>query len=150
MLSRYNLLCLASGGVWASIACLLGCGMGPPWIWGPIVVSPLIGVVAGAIYLPAYRFPIAGRLAMSLLTLYLSAALFGLAWGITDAVGAMGDAGGRRNTIEVVYQGLVGTFYGVTFTGFVVLLWPLAHLNHWFVGRFTGHPLTSTGPPDEA
>jgi hypothetical protein len=81
------------------------------------------------------------------LSRHLSAALSGLAWGISDA--ARGLPGGA-STLGCVYQGLVATFDGVTFTRFVVFLWPLASLNHWFAGRFTWHPLTSTGTPDEA
>jgi hypothetical protein len=91
---------------------------------------------------------------MSLLTLYLSAVLFGLAWGITDAIqGLLG--GALRGIIEVVYQAILATFYGVTASGFVVFLWPLAHLNHWLMGHLAGHHATAgpsssrSGPPEQ-
>lgn len=54
----------------------------------------------------------------------------------------------QRNTIPVIFQGLAGTFYGVTATGFVGFLWPLAHLNHWFVGRVARCHLQPLQGPD--
>ena len=49
-------------------------------------------------------------------------------WGITDAVQGL-PGGASRNSIGVVYQDIIATLYGVTATGFVVFLWPLAHLK---------------------
>ena len=145
MTKRYHLLCAVSGMGWAVIAYYMGGTWRGSAFWGGLVSAPLIGVVVGMIYRPAYRFPFFGRVAMSLLTLYLSAVLFGVAWGVTDAIQGL-PGGVPRNTIEVVYQGVAATFFGVTATGFVVFLWPLAHLNHWFVGKFVGGHLPA-GPP---
>ncbi|HIA28538.1 MAG TPA: hypothetical protein EYN79_10590 [Planctomycetes bacterium] len=144
---RYYLLCVASAGVWAVISYYIGEYWMSPQIWGGIAVSPLIGLVAGAVYRPAYRFPFSGRVAMSLFTFYLSVALFGIACGIFDALRELPD-GSQRNTIPVIFQGLAGTFYGVTATGFVGFLWPLAHLNHWFVGRVARCHLQPLQGPD--
>lgn len=142
MKSRYYSLCAASGGVWAAIAYVIGHQPLPRGIiWGGIVVSPLIGLAVGAVYRPAYRSSATARVAMSLLTLYVAAALFGLAVGVFDAGQGVYGAG-TRSSGEVICQGLVGTVWGLTFTGYVVILWPLAHLNHRLVGRLAR-------PPDE-
>ncbi|MEC9476779.1 MAG: hypothetical protein VX764_07055 [Planctomycetota bacterium] len=137
--NRYFLLCVVSGLVWAVIADQIA----PSWrgsaFRGGLLSTPLVGVVAGLVYLPAYRFAVAGRVMMSLLTLYLSTLLFGLAWGVTDALQELpGQA--MRNSVEVVYQAIAASFYGVTMTGFVLLLWPLAFFNHWLVGRLATTP----------
>jgi len=144
---RYYLLCAASAAVWAIIAYgLAGGGMGRG-MWGGLVAAPLIGLVVGAIYNRAYRWSLAGRLAMSLLTLYVAVLGFGLACGVFDCL--RGLPGGRpRDSFEVIYQGAWAALYAVTCTGFVALLWPLAQLNHWFVGRLAGRHRQSTRPPD--
>lgn len=135
--TRYYALCAASGGAWAIIAYVIGHQAMQRIIWGGMVVSPLIGLGVGALYRPAYRFPAAARFAMSLLTLYVAAALFGLASGLFDAARGL-PGGARRITSAVILQDISGTLWGLTFTGYVAVLWPLAHLNHWFVGRLTG------------
>ena len=70
---------------------------------------------------------------MALLTLYIAAALFGLAAGVYDA------SRGIPNQIPeaVIVQAVFATWWGVTFTGFVLFLWPLSYLNHWMLGRFS-------------
>ena len=90
-------------------------------IWGGILASPLIGLVAGLLYLPAYRFPVVGRVLFALLTLYVSAAFFGLAVGLYDAAR---DIPGRIEQ-AVVLQAINATLWGVTFTGYVLILWPI-------------------------
>ena len=34
-----------------------------------------------------------------------------------------------------VIEWVLATLWGVTFTGFLLFLWPLAFLNHWLLGR---------------
>ena len=137
-MKRYALLCAVSGIGWAVIAYFIAGRLGGAALWGGLVTAPLVGVIAGWVYRPVHRWRWPGRLAMSLLTLYLSALLFGLAWGITDALQGL-PGGASRSSIGVVYQTIFATLYGVTATGFVVFLWPLAHLNHWLVGHLAGH-----------
>ena len=129
---RYLRLCALSGVVWAGIASLIGYSHIPGVLWGGIALAPLVGVVVGLVYLPAYRAPRWGRALASLVTLYLAVALFGLGVGAADA---LRDIPGRR-TGAVVLQGLYTTLWGITFTGYVLVLWPLAAVNHWVVGRY--------------
>lgn len=144
MKSRYYSLCAASGCAWAIIAWVIGQHL-PGIVWGGIVVAPLIGIAAGAIYRPAYGSHVVARVAMSLLTLYVSTALFGLAVGTFDAVRGL-PGGGSRDTLEVISQGVFATLWGITFTGYVVVLWPLAYLNHRLVGRLAW---LADRPPEE-
>ncbi len=137
-MKRYVLLCAVSGMGWAVIAFIIAGGHGGAALWGGLVTAPLIGVIAGWVYRPVHQWRWPGRVAMSLLTLYLSALLFGLAWGITDALQGL-PGGASRGSIEVVYQCVLSSLFGVTASGFVVFLWPLAHLNHWLVGHLAGH-----------
>jgi len=147
-MKRYALLCAVSGIGWAVIAYFIAGRFGGAGLWGGLVTAPLIGVIAGGVYRPAHRWRWPGRLAMSLLTLYLSALLFGLAWGITNSIqGLPGEE--PRNSYDVVSQTIFATFYGVTATGFVAFLWPLVHLNHWLVGHLARHPAAG-GPPSRS
>ena len=68
----------------------------------------------------------------ALAALYLAAALFGLAVGVADLV--LLDAPGRR-PIAVVLQSVQGVLWGLTFTGYVLLLGPLSYANHALVAR---------------
>ena len=129
----YFLLCTASSALWTILAWLL-IGEYYRGLLGGIMAAPLIGLVAGLVYLPAYRWSLTARLALSLVTLYLGAILFGLACGAWDALSGIPGKPGR-DPIEVVSQNVVMTLYGVTMTGFVAFLWPLAYANHWALGR---------------
>ena len=117
---------LISGCVWAVIAFVLGYGSFERLILGGLLASPLIGLAVGGI---AARFKpnsTVRRAVLSLLDLYLAAGLFGLGVGVFDA--ATGHPG--RIQSAVVVQSIFGVIWGVTFTGYVFILWPLAYLNH--------------------
>ena len=138
----YLLLCIVSSALWAILAWLLSGGQSRGLLGG-IMAAPLVGLVAGLIYLPAYRWSLAGRVALSLVTLYLGALLFGLACGLWDTLN--GIPGKPRNTVEVVCQNVVMTLYGLTMTGFFAFLWPLAYANHWALGRAAQRTSQLTG-----
>lgn len=130
----YFLLCIASSALWAILAWSLSVGVGSRGLLGGIVAAPMIGLLAGLIYLPAYRWPLVGRLLLSLVTLYVGALLFGCACGAWDVLSGIPGKPGR-DPVGVVSQNVLMTLYGVTMTGFVVFLWPLAYANHWVLGR---------------
>ena len=92
-----------------------------------ILFSPIIGMVAGFI---AERFHGADRIAMaviSLVSLYLTAALYGLGGDIVLALVSRTDPGAALWTTLP---------WAMTIRGFVLWMWPLSYLNHRFVGRF--------------
>jgi len=126
MSSKYILLCALSGAVWSAPAWGFGHEAMPHAIWGGIIASPLIGIAAGFAYLPAYRLSSVKRCMSALGTLYLALVLFGLTAGVFDA--ARGAVPSR-----LIGQWLLIPALGVTFTGQVLLLWPLAYFNHWLL-----------------
>lgn len=129
--ARYYLFCAGSGLIWSGIAYLL-LREWFPGLWVGIAVSPFFGLLVGWAHRPTYRFPMVARVMVALVTLYATAVLFGLVMGVVDAVTET-----NPNVIKsaVVIEWVLLTLYGVTFTGYIVLLWPLAFANHWLLGR---------------
>ena len=122
---RYYWLSLLSGCLWAGVALFLAARDLGWLIIGGLIASPLIGLLIGFLYHPAYRLPKVAQVVASLLTLYLAVALFGLAVGTYDAVWrGVTD----RIVSAVILQGAHATLIGVT--PYVLLLWPLAYFNH--------------------
>ncbi|MGH9786971.1 MAG: hypothetical protein ACRD88_22605 [Terriglobia bacterium] len=135
-MTRCDGFSLASGCVWGGIAYLLGSGALERLVWGGILVSPLIGLAIGRVAAwlrPSSRLGSKlGRAFASLVGLYVAVSLFGLAVGVYDL--ATGDIE-HRIASAVVIQAMLGVLWGVTFTGYVIILWPLAYLNHILLWR---------------
>jgi hypothetical protein len=129
------LFCAASGCVWALIAYGLASTQMPRTIWGGLLVAPLVGLAVGALGRAFPERSRGGRLARSLVTLYVAVLLFGLACGLFDVWRGLPN-GTARDPGEVVLQSVQAVLWGVTFTGYVLFLWPLAHLNHGLLERF--------------
>ena len=128
--ARYCIFSAASGLAWGGIAYLL-LGEWFPGLWVGIAISPLLGLIVGQAHRATYRFPVVARVLVALVTLYATAALFGLVIGAVEAVIET-----NPNVIKssVVIEWVLVTLYGVTFTGYFLFLWPLAFLNHWLLG----------------
>ena len=125
-MKKYLLFAALSGCAWAAIAYVLSLGVFPTRVvFGGLVVSPLIGLFIGLIFRPAYKLPRFVQFALSVVTLYIAVALFGLAVGLSDAARDIPN----RSTFEVIFQAMIGCIMGVTL-GYVLILWPLAYLNH--------------------
>ena len=129
------LVSVASGVVWALFAYeLVGAAAGEKAIWGGVLASPFIGVILG---LSVGRLRLRSKIhqaVVSLLGLYAAAFLFGIAVGICDlATGANSGPGWHRIPGAVILQSAIGMVWGLTFTGYVVLLWPLAYVNFWLL-----------------
>jgi len=59
------------------------------------------------------------------------ALIFGLGMGLYDLLtGANPGKGSHRIPSAVVIQAVIGTLWGLTFTGYFVVLWPLSYMNH--------------------
>ena len=127
----YVLLSLLSGIAWGGIAFLLGRRVTGPEFWGGLYASPLIGVVVGLAFRRIYRLPRAGRIVMSLVLLYCASALFGLGMGLY----ALARGAAYNTPAEIVVQDVYATLWGITFTGYFLMLWPLAYLNIHLLGR---------------
>jgi len=131
-MTRYYWLSIASGCAWAIIAYVLSFGAFGSNIIGGLVAAPLIGLLVSIIYRPAYKLSKVWQVFLSLGTLYLAVAMFGLAAGFYDAFWR---GIPNRGITEVIFQMVVAAIMGITITGFVVLLWPLAYFNHKLLGR---------------
>lgn len=126
---RYHALSILSGCAWGGIAYLLGRGAMGPVILGGVLASPLIGLLVGWALRRVNVRSKGGLVFLSLVSLYSAAALFGVATGVYDwLTGAE-----RRIPLELVFESVIGIWWGLTFMGYVVVLWPLAYLNHWLL-----------------
>ncbi|HUL68672.1 MAG TPA: hypothetical protein VLT17_00355 [Gemmatimonadales bacterium] len=116
-----------SGLLWGLFAALLGQRAFHAHVWGGVVASPFIGLIVGTAT-QSYFEQLSGywRWGIALASLYLGAILYGVGIGIWDVV-----AGGPgRIPIAVVTQDVVAVLWGVTLTGFLLFLWPMAFLTH--------------------
>lgn len=92
------------------------------------MAAPLIGVVVGWLTQHGFENTTGSRRGLvALISLYLGAALFGLAIGIGEV---LAPGGTDRAPLEVLVEPLLGVLWGITFTGFVLFLWPLSYGTH--------------------
>ena len=99
-------------------------------VWGGVIASPFIGVAVTALVHPrllAARGWIRGLWA--LVSVYLGAISFSVACGVAAAI----RSSPGRGLIETLLEPVVGVLWGVTLTGYLLFLWPLASLTHWWL-----------------
>ena len=92
----------------------------------------LANAIMGAATIRWCRLSTSLRIAATLLSLYVAAALFGLGVGVYDWLAV--DIP-NRIPYAVVVQAVLAFLWGLTFSGYLVLFWPLAYLNHWLLDR---------------
>jgi hypothetical protein len=143
--TKYYFLSVVSGCLWGALGYYLSHLLWPNLVWAPVAVSPLIGLGMGLLYRHACLSSLPHRVVLSLVTLFLAVTLFGLAAGVYDALRDIppNPFGGRRILSAVVIQAVVAAWWGVTFTGYFLVLWPLSFLNHTLVCRFGCSRLSS-------
>jgi hypothetical protein len=136
---------LASGVVWIGTASAVAYAVSPTHstpldaaktFAGGIVAAPVIGLLVGHI---ARRFSYLSRhqrFGMALADLYLATYLFLLATGVGHVVRDW-IARGYVETLQrqLVVDPLLGTIFGLTYTGFVVVLFPLSYFNHVLIAK---------------
>lgn len=133
-----RLAALVAGLCWGLMAFGLGARAYGTGIWGGVLASPLIGLGVAALLQARFEASTTrGRWLLALGGLYLGATLFGVAVGATDAL--TGSA--ARGVVEVVLQAVAGTWWGITLTGFLLFLWPLAYLTHLVLEWIGDRPL---------
>ena len=113
-----------SGGVWGVIAYVVSHGLFGQAVWAGVVAAPVIGVLIGRISRPARDASQGTQLVVALADLYLSAILFSVCVALGLVV-----AGQRFQLAEIV----MSVLWGLTFTGYVLILWPAAFVNHRIV-----------------
>jgi hypothetical protein len=93
----------------------------------------LIGLLIGTLARNFSRLGQAARIAVALANLYLAVWLFLLASSVVELL--VGNVPWSRGFEALVSDPIVGTLFGLTSTGFVLLLWPVSYRNHTLVGR---------------
>ena len=129
---RYWMLSILSGVAWSGVAWIIGASSYGTLLWGGVIAAPAIGLAVGVLTRPWRRLSKPVRVVLALAALYLAAMLFGLAMGIYDWVS---EPRAGRIATGVILQAPMGVLWGVTFTGYFVLLWPMAYLNLWLLSR---------------
>ena len=111
-------------------------------IWGGMLASPVIGVLVGLVVERLHGLSTPSRVVVSLADLYLAACLFGIAVGVYDLLtGINAGPGWQRIPSAVVIQDVLAVLWGLTFTGYLLFLWPLSYANHvlvWNLARGKG------------
>ena len=129
---RLVLLSLASGVAWGLIALGLAYTQLHDAVWGGVAAAPVIGLGVGLAACGFAGRPWWVRALHALAALYAAAAAFGLGVGLWDLF--VMDIPGRR-PLAVVLQSIQAVLWGVTFTGYVLFLWPLSYANHALLVR---------------
>lgn len=120
-----------SGCGWGLIAFFIGHASFGHGIWGGIVAAPLIGVLIGQLSKSIEAKSRLDQIVTSLFGLYLAATCFAVAM-------AMFDFAWRPRHVPfsaVLMQHVLGVLWGLTFTGYFLVLWPLSFFNHRLVWR---------------
>jgi hypothetical protein len=114
-----------SGCGWALIAYLIGHEALGNRIWGGIIASPMIGVLIGHLSRPVEAKLRRVQVVAALFDLYLAAACFAVAMAAFDPRNMASPA--------VLIQHVISVWWGLTFTGYFLALWPLSLFNHRLV-----------------
>jgi len=127
---------LALGALWGLAAYLLGHKAFGAVIWAGVIAAPAIGVVVGSSTQLRFERAVGRwRTVWALVSLYVGATLFAVVIGF--GTWAAVSSGFRRLPITL-FESLISVWWGVTLTGFWLVLWPLAYVSHrWLEWRGT-------------
>ncbi|MBK9549505.1 MAG: hypothetical protein IPO52_10490 [Gemmatimonadetes bacterium] len=124
-----DLICV--GVLWGLLALLLGHRAYGVGIWTGVVCAPAIGLAIGAMLQQPFEDATTGRRrVIALCSLYLGATLFAVMIGLGTI---LGPGAGHRHFHSALIEPILGTWWGITFTGFFLVLWPLAYATHWWL-----------------
>lgn len=119
-----------AGLAWGGLAWILGRRAYGPSITYGVAAAPLIGVVLGVTMQRWFEAAHGGwRWAVSLATLYAGGTLFGLA----IALGEFARRGPSASLAGVCTESVLATWWGLTATGFLLVLLPLTWATHWLL-----------------
>ena len=124
-------LSAASGLVWGLIACFIGHRPFGYRVWGGLIVAPLIGLLIGRMSRRLSTQPRIFQVLASLFQLYLAGSCFAVAMGLTALVVEERPAA----PYATLLQHFLVVLWGLTFGGYVLVLWPLSYVNHRLVWR---------------
>lgn len=120
-----------SGCGWGLIAFFIGHAAFGHGIWGGIVAAPLIGVLIGHLSKSIESKSRLDQIVASLFDLYLAAICFAVATAMFDFVW-----GPRQMPFPtLLMRDILVVLWGLTFTGYFLVLWPLSFFNQRLVWR---------------
>ena len=143
---------VASGFVWAAIAWGVAYSMSPigttrmdvlRMFAGGIVFAPAIGMLITRMSHSFIRYGGLRRAVVSLGHLYFAVFLFLLATGVGRLVFEFRGPIEQMAFRALVQDPILGTLLGVTYTGYVLVLWPLSYLTHLLVAGALNGPRPS-------
>lgn len=129
-----------SGCAWGGLACLLMDSGHNAAVMGAVASAPVIGLGMGWVSRGFHSRPISHRWLVAVGTLYLAAALFGLVGGVVDALQRMqlASAGPSTPILTKALESMFVMVLGLTGSGYVLVLAPLAYANHLMVDAVAG------------
>jgi hypothetical protein len=107
--------------------------------FGGMVAAPAIGALLGYLARRFNELNLGRRLLIALGDLYLATYLFLLATGVGQVLAQLLRGRGVDLQGALVVDPLLGTLLGLTYTGFVLVLFPLSYLNHVLIGKLWDH-----------
>ena len=119
---------LVAGLLWGLVAWTLARRAFPTGVWAGVVFAPFIGLLVGIMVQPSFQARNGfGRSIAALIGLYLGATLFSMAIALASGPQF------RSRPIETLTETVLATWWGITITGFILFLWPLAYFTHWVI-----------------
>src|SRR6476661_389387 len=106
---------------------------------GGIIASPAIAALIGYLARRFNTLTLSRRLLVALGDLYLATYLFLLAVGLGQILATPFKGPAIDLQRSLVVDPLIGTLLGLTYTGFVLALFPLSYLNHVLIGKAWDH-----------
>ena len=100
---------------------------------GGLVAAPMIGLFVGWLFRAFSNTGRPAQIGIALVALLLAAWLFLAGVGVAKLISE--GASWSRWISVLVSEPLVGTFWGLIYTGYALLLWPLSYMNHVFISR---------------
>jgi hypothetical protein len=154
IMSKPLLWSFASGCLWIGVATSITYAVSPIhttpidaalMFAGGIVAAPAIGALIGYIARRFNKLNFDRRLLIALGDLYLATYLFQLATGMGQVLAQLLRGHAVDLQRSLVVDPLLGTLLGLTYTGFVLALFPLSYLNHVLIGKVWDHVQPQSG-----
>ena len=144
MKSRPAVYSVLSGCLWAMIGCVVAYSASPirstladvgRMFLGGVLAAPFIGLLIGLMSRQFTSLGRSRRVAVALVDLYLATWLFLLATGIARLFVEFSGLVQQLAFRALIVDPAMGVLFGLTYTGYVLVLWPLSYANHLIVSR---------------
>ena len=138
-----------SGAVWGVIGYLLVRDTNMAGgAWAGLLMSPLIGLSVGLLAVRASPTGVVRQVSFALVALYAAVALFALAvglWHVTVGWSVAREVMRRSTRASALVDSILAALLGVTFSGWVLLLWPASIANHMLLWSQSRRSRTQAG-----